>query len=113
MKKPYQRTPRGYDGKECTTHQIEDVLPYIIQKIGRQVHAQGQLIIEMWPNVVGPQLAPMARAIRFYEKTLYVHVSNSTLLSLLHNPQDKQRLILELQKRVPGAIINNIVFKIG
>ena len=89
MSKQYKRTPFGYDGSQVTTHRLPDLLPHVMHSVRDLFQQQPAVILEMWPAVVGPQLALFTSAWRFENNVLYVRVKNSTLLSLLNNPVDK------------------------
>ena len=74
---------------------------------------QPQLVLDSWSKIIGPEFAPMARAVRFENEVLYVNVKNSTLLSLLSGAKDKQKLIDTIKRKFSGIAIRNIVFRIG
>lgn len=112
-RRKYQRTPFGYDGPGITSHTLQEFLPRLTQRLECVYHAHPNLVIETWPKVVGEVLAPMTRATAFVDGVLRVTVKTSTLLSVLSNPVDKQRIMAALCERLPGLVIENIVFKIG
>ena len=113
MSKQYKRTPFGYDGSQITTHHLPDLLPHVMHSVRGLFHQQPAVVLEMWPEIIGQQLAPFTSAWRFEGGTLHVHVKNSSLLSLLNNPIDKLRLIEAMKKKVPGIVLKNINFRIG
>jgi hypothetical protein len=69
-------------------------------------------VMRIWAEVVGPEVAKLARAESFLEGVLRVKVQNSTLLSLLAR-QERPRLMKELQKRLPKGKITRIIFQLG
>lgn len=107
-----KRLPRHYDGPLPTSRHIRQLLPRLLEDIGRKVDDRPDLILAAWPEVVGAELAPMARAVSFIEGVLTVHVSNSTLYSLL-SQNDKPRLIKNLRDRFPNTMIKTIWFRLG
>ncbi len=113
MSKPYARMPLGYDGSRTTTRKLADLLPPFLKKISEKAQIRPQDVLEAWPKVVGEKLAPMTQAMKFDSKVLYVKVKNTTLLSLLSNPRDKERLIGAMQKLFPKLEIENILFRAG
>jgi hypothetical protein len=113
VSKQYSRTPYGYDGSQVTAHQLQDLLPQFLGKIGVKYQAQPKLILEAWPTIIGEKLQPMTQAVRFDEGILYVKVKTSTLLSILSNQQDKQKIIAAYKNLFPNVHIRNIMFKIG
>ena len=113
VSRKYRRTPFGFDGPGVTSRTLQEFLPRLMQRLERVYHTNPDLVIETWPKVVGEALAPMTRATSFVDGVLRVTVRTSTLLSVLSNPVDKQRIMAALCERLPGLVIENIVFKIG
>ncbi|WP_068466501.1 DUF721 domain-containing protein [Candidatus Protochlamydia phocaeensis] len=112
MSKSYSRTPRHYDGTQLTTHCINDVLPAVLSKIGEAYHQRPDLILAMWPEIIGPKLAAMTQAVSFADGILVVKVKNSTLHSLL-SQNDKPRILNQLRQKFPQVEIKTISFRIG
>lgn len=112
MGKFYSRTPRQYDGTRVTTHRMTDLLPGVLAKIAEVYEQRSDLILAMWPDIIGPKLADMAQAISFADGVLVVKVKNSTFHSLL-SQYEKVRLLNLLRKRFPQTEIKNIYFRIG
>ena len=110
--KPYRRTPKGYTGTRLTTHQIGDVLPGVLTTIRTGYSARPDLVLAAWPEVIGPQLAPMTQAVSFTDGVLTVKVMNSTLHSLLTR-QEKTRLLKRLREKFPNVAIESIYIRIG
>jgi len=106
------RIPKGYRGNQCTSRKISDVLPSVLGSVERRLQEEPERVIRLWADVVGPEVAKMARAENFFEGTLLIKVQNSTLLSLLAR-QEKTRLLFELQKRLPKGKIERLLFKLG
>lgn len=112
MNKIIRRTPKGYDGTRVTTHKMSDLLPAFLSQIGEVYKDRPDLILAAWPEVMGPRLAPMTKAVSYVDGVLVVKVKNSTLHSLL-SQNDKPRILHSLRKKFPKADIRNIVFRIG
>lgn len=112
MKKKVWRTPRNYDGTAVTTHRLTDMLPQVLVNVMSVYSERPDLVLAGWSDIIGPKLAPMTRAISFYEGVLLVKVQNSTLFSLLQR-HDKPKLLYKLQQQFPKHNIRNIVFKMG
>lgn len=112
MSKFYSRTPKKYDGTQVTARRMTDVLPYVLAKIGEVYHQRADLILAMWPEIIGPRLAEMTQAVSFVDGVLLVKVKNSTLHSLL-SQNDKMRLVNLLRQRFPRVEIKTICFRIG
>ena len=70
-------------------------------------------VVLLWPEVVAPAYLKMTRAVKFEDGILHVKVSNSALLSLLHELSERKRLVEALQKKIPEVEIRDISFRIG
>jgi Ribonuclease G/E len=89
-----------------------DLLPRVLAKIGEVYQQRSDLILAMWPEVIGAKLAAMTQAVSFANGILVVKVKNSTLHSLL-SQNDKLRILNLLRQKFPNAEIKNIYFRIG
>lgn len=112
MKKKAQRTPKNYNGTDLTTRHLGSLLTDVFTKISGRYQQQPDVVLIAWPEVIGPQLAPMTQAVSFNDGVLLVKVKNSTLHSLLSR-HDKYRLLHALQKRVPQADVRDICFRVA
>ena len=107
-----QRTPLRYDGTQNTSKVLSELLPQVMGKIQKAVKLSPELVLQVWPSVLGETMAPMTQAVSFKEGILLVKVKNSSLYSLLEQ-HEKPRLVSAMQKKVPAANIRNIVFRLG
>lgn len=112
MGKSYFRTPRKYDGTQVTSHQVIDLIPLVLSKIEKVYQQRSDLILLIWPEIIGEKLAKMTQAVSFSDGVLVVKVKNSTLHSLL-NQHDKPRILSILRQRFPQVKIVDIFFQIG
>ncbi|MFI0434694.1 MAG: DUF721 domain-containing protein [Parachlamydiaceae bacterium] len=112
MSKFYSRTPRQYDGTRLTSHRMTDLLPHVLAKIAEVYEQRSDLILAMWPDIIGAKLASMTQALSFADGVLVVKVKNSTLHNLL-SQYEKLRLLNLLRQKFPHAEIKNIYFRIG
>lgn len=110
--KSWNRTPKNYDSTQLTTHRIGDVLPSVLATISEVHQQRPDLILAVWPEIIGPKLAPMTQAVSFIDGVLLVKVKNSTLHSLL-NQNEKARILSRLRQKFPKTLIKTITFKIG
>ncbi len=111
-RKPFSNRRRRFDFTQKTTRHIGELLPQVMQDIGKLYQERPDLILASWPDVIGSKLAPMTQALSFQEGILIVKVMNSTLYSLL-SQNDKPRLIKNLRDRFPKTMIKTIVFRMG
>jgi hypothetical protein len=110
--KAYYRTPQNYDGTRTTSKRMTDLLPKVLDKIDETYQQRGDLILVMWPEIIGPKLAGMTEAVSFLDGVLHVKVKNSTLHSLL-SQNEKFRLLSILRQRFPRVEIRALSFRIG
>lgn len=96
-----------------TSKHLGDLAQAYLNEIGKKVGTNPRLVLGLWSEIVGAHIAPMTKATRFENSVLYVLVRNSTLLSLLHRKDDKERLVRAFQSRAPGINISDIVFRLG
>ena len=112
MKRSYRKTPKNYDGPALTGYKIGDLLPSVLKHIGAKYQERPDLILAVWPEIIGKKLASMTEATGFEEGVLHVKVKNSTLHSLLAQ-HDKPRIIQALRMKFPKIPIYNVCFRIG
>jgi Dna[CI] antecedent DciA-like protein len=112
VSKVYYRTSKKYDGIQCTNHRLTDLLPHVLAKIGKIHDQSGDLVLAMWPDIIGAKLSGMTEAVSFLEGVLVVRVKNSTLHSLL-SQYEKMRLLKLLKQKFPHVEFKNISFRIG
>lgn len=112
MTKTEFRTPKNYKGTGTTTRKVGPLLSAVLSQINSAYEERPDLVLAAWPEIIGPQLAPMTQAVSFVDGILTVKVKNSTLYSLLCR-QDKYRILTAIQKRFPKVAVNNIAFRIA
>ncbi len=98
--------------RHSSIHHLRELLPSFLKKMGARYSQRPDQVIAAWSEVIGPTLAPMARATTFVDAVLEVRVQNSTLLSLLSGPE-KLVLLKKLRQRVPEATIQGISLRLG
>ncbi len=95
-----------------TGKKLKDLLPQVLAEISKNYHERPDLILAVWPEIIGEKLAPMTHALSFSEGILTVKVKNSTLHSLLVQ-HERPKLLKKLRERFPSSEIRNINFRIG
>lgn len=106
---------KGYRGRyetALTTRDLSAVLTKVLTNINARQKERPDLIMAYWPQVVGPTIAPLTRAVSFQEGVLTVKVKNSTLFSLL-SLEEKFRILAALRQKFPNVTLSDISFKIG
>lgn len=112
MKQVARRTPKGYNGTKTTTRQVKDLLFSYMSDLHTVHEVRGDLIVAVWPEIVGAKIAMYAQAIAFTDEILTVKVKNSTLYSILRQ-NDKPKLLAALRAKFPSVRIRDIYFRLG
>lgn len=99
-------------GTARTAHTIGEILPAVLEGIGRVYQERPDLVMKAWPEVIGEKIAVMTQVVSFIDGVLVVKVRNSTLHSLL-SQNDKPRVLKSLRQKFPHIQIKNIVFCLG
>ena len=107
-----RRIPRNYRGLKPTGRTLDELLPKTLKGIEKSLKTSPDHILEAWSELIGEKLAPMTRAVSFYDGTLTVEVRSSTLLSLLVQ-HERARLLNLLRNKFPKHNIQRIFFRIG
>ncbi|PWU13692.1 MAG: DUF721 domain-containing protein [Chlamydiae bacterium] len=95
-----------------TNKLLVNLLPKMLGRIAAMQKDRPDLIVSAWQEIIGKDLAIMAKAVGFEKGILMVKVSNSTLYSLLAQ-HEKKRLLQMLRKKFPSIDIKTIHFRIG
>jgi Dna[CI] antecedent DciA-like protein len=109
MKKINSRTPRNYEGVANPGKKIADLLPGILNEIGKRADDPREEIFGTWFALIGEKMAPLTEPLSFADGVLTVKVKSSTLYSLLCL-HEKPRLLKQMQEKFS---VRNIVFRIG
>jgi hypothetical protein len=104
--------PFEYYATKLTSKNMQDLLPNILEKIGKCQGNRGDLIMAVWPEIIGEKLSPMTQASSFEDGILTVKVKNQVLYSHL-SQYEKPKLLDSLKKKFPKVEIRNIVFRIN
>lgn len=102
----------NYDATKVTTKHLKDVARYYLQRLEKKIALQPLSVLEAWGTVLEPPFAGMTQATKYDNGVVFISVSNSSLLSLLHRPDEKSRLLQALRAKVPTTPIKDIVFSI-
>lgn len=108
----YQRHPKGYDGIRPTSRPLNGLLAGALTRLDVARSKNPEQVLDVWPSVVGPQMAPFTKPQRFQDGTLFVTVTNSMVYSLLAG-SEKPHLVEALKQRLPKSNVQNIVFRLG
>jgi hypothetical protein len=104
---------RFHDGSKTTSRQLKDLARRYLDHLEQSLRKKPGEVVALWPEIVAPSYLAMTQAIKFEDGILHVKVSNSALLSLLHELSERKRLVEALQKKIPEVEIKDISFRIG
>ncbi len=103
---------RRENGCQVTNKTLSTLLPQMLGSIGALHRDRPDLVLAAWPQIIGPKLSTMTKAVSFDQGVLTVKVNNSTLYSLL-SQQERGRLLKCLREKFPTVVIKNIYFRVG
>ncbi len=109
MERSNSRTPRNYQGIENPGKKIKDLLPGILNEIGKRAEDPREEIFRAWFALIGEKMAPLTEPLSFADGVLTVKVKSSTLYSLLCL-HERPRLLKQMQEKFS---IRNLVFRVG
>ena len=87
---------------------IGAVLPSVLRDLGLQKRFSERKLVEQWADVVGPELARRARAMRFERGTLFVYVDHGAWMQELHFME--KELVRKLRAACPEVNLVRIKF---
>ena len=87
---------------------IGELLPQILNRLGLDRRFKEQQVLNLWPGVVGEELAARTRATRVDNGVLYVRVDHGAWMQELHFIE--KELLRKLRAQSPGVTLNKIRF---
>ena len=102
------RTPRNYRGTESPVKKMADLLPDLLNELGRKTGDRSEEVFRFWFQLMGDK-GPLTNPVSFIDGVLTVKVKSSTLYSLLCQ-HERPRLLAQLQEKFS---IRNLVFRVG
>jgi predicted nucleic acid-binding Zn ribbon protein len=85
---------------------IGDVLPSVLRDLGLQKRFTERRLVERWADVVGPEISQRARATRYENGTLFVHVDHGAWMQELHFIE--KELVRKLRAACPDVELARI-----
>ncbi len=85
-------------GNRKSTKTMSSVLSGVLHSLGLAEQFNGWLVVDRWPEIVGPAIAHVSRAIKYEDSVLYVAVDDSAWRQELAM---KQESLLEKIKSFP------------
>ena len=64
---------------------VGEVLPAVLRSLGLEKKFRELRLLEVWPDVVGPEISARTRPTRIEHKVLFVHVETT---AEIHRPDD-------------------------
>lgn len=87
---------------------VGEVLPAVLRSLGLERKFRELRLLDVWPTVVGPEIAARTRPTRVENGVLYVHVDHGAWMQELHFIE--KDLIGKLREQVPGVSLAKIRF---
>ena len=101
----------GKQGAENRPSQLGDVIESLVTSLGQAGKFYGWRMVVRWPEVVGPEIAEVARAVRFSEGVLTVVVEKDVWRQELEMQLDK--ILTKVRSQPGGRVVDKIVLKAG
>ena len=90
---------------------LGEVIESLIASLGQANRFNGWRMVARWPEIVGPEIAEVARAVRFSEGILTVVVEKDVWRQELEMQLDK--ILTKLRSQPGGRVIEKIILKAG
>lgn len=87
---------------------IGDVLPSVLRRLGLEQRFREQAILNLWADVVGPEIAARTRASRIDKGVLHIRVDHGAWIQELHFIE--KDLLRKLRAAAPGVELQRIRF---
>ena len=87
---------------------LGELLPSILSKLGLDQRFKEQQVLNLWPTVVGEELAARTKATKVDRGVLYVHVDHGAWMQELHFIE--KDLLRKLRAQSPGVVLRKIRF---
>lgn len=87
---------------------VDSVLTGLLEKHGVRRQVERMSVLELWPDIVGEQLAKVTRAKGLDDATLFVEVRNSSWLMELN--MMKSDFLERVNERIQDVPLERIVF---
>jgi predicted nucleic acid-binding Zn ribbon protein len=91
---------------------LAELLPGVVAQMGLEQRVQQQMILEVWPKVVGPAIAKHAQPTQLHRGVLTISVANSVWLYELSR-NHKETILEKLTQRLNPSPIKEIQFRAG
>lgn len=87
---------------------LGELLPSILSKLGLDQRFKEQQVLNLWPTVVGEELAARTKATKVDRGVLHVHVDHGAWMQELHFIE--KDLLRKLRAQSPGVVLKKIRF---
>ncbi|MDX1493840.1 MAG: DUF721 domain-containing protein [Longimicrobiales bacterium] len=99
---------KGDDRRRAGLERMSAVLEQVLDETGVADHVERVRVLDLWPEVVGEQVARVTRARSVDESTLIVEVRNSAWLMELN--MLKGDIVARVNERLDDVSIDKLVF---
>jgi predicted nucleic acid-binding Zn ribbon protein len=87
---------------------VGELLPSILSKLGLEQRFKEQKVLDLWPAIVGDELAARTKATRLDRGILHVRVDHGAWMQELHFME--KELLQRLRAQAPGVKLKKIQF---
>ena len=90
---------------------LGDVIERLLASLGQAGRFHGWRIVHQWPEIVGPDIARCARAVRFADGVLVIAVEKDAWRQELE--MQAEEILAKIRSRPGGRAVEKIIFKAG
>ena len=85
---------------------IAGILERVVRALGHSSEYGGWMAVSQWPEIVGPEIADVARAVKFSEGTLFVAVPDPSWRQELGFRREE--ILARIHRRPLGKVIKEL-----
>ena len=90
---------------------LKGILGQILSSLGRKGEFDGWRMVELWPEIVGPEIARYARAVRFIEGSIIVVIEKDAWRQELE--MQREHILRKIWSFPGGTAVRKIVLRAG
>ena len=106
-----QPSRQGYSKARKAPKPIAGVIEKVVKSLGISKSYHGWLVVSKWPEIVGEQIAKVAKAVRFDDGVLFVAVPDAVWRQNL--AMETEAILQKIQSYPFGRAVNQLRFVQG
>jgi len=90
---------------------IKGILGQILSSLSKNGEFDGWRMVELWPEIVGPEIARYAKAVRFVDNTIIVVIEKDAWRQELE--MQREQILKKIRSYPGGTAVRKIVLRAG